>query len=86
MHVYREHLMLLRSADVPFIPEHHMVAHMTAEIPRRGNPRFYSTFMEETLNRTIATVANHSHPSRWEERIYQRLDLQGELDPDGRWA
>ena len=81
-----QHCVRMQHADVRLLPKHHYWAHMTLQIPARGNPRFYSTFLDETLNKVIATIAVHSHPSQWEERTFQRLHLQATLLPGNHFA
>ena len=76
------HVHLLRSAHCRLLPKHHLWAHMTLRVPQFGNPIYYSTFLDETLNKVISTVAVHSHPSRWDERIFERVDLRSDLFPE----
>ena len=83
---YLEHIFALDAAGIPFLPKHHLWGHLTWEMEYKGNARYYSTFLDETLNAAISLVASHSHPAHWEERIYQRLALLGKLRADGHWA
>ena len=80
------HIRMLNLSDIPLLPKHHYWAHMTMQIQERGNPRFYSTFLDETLNKIVATIAIHSHPALWQERIWQRIGLQASLKTEGHFA
>ena len=71
-------------------PKHHLFVHLTQRIPWQGNPRFYSTFLDETLNAVVSYVANASMfaVEQWEERVMERIRLQGVLQPlavGGSW-
>ena len=83
---FKTHCIHLEDAAVPFLPKHHMMCHMTLDMCAKGNTRYYSTFLDETLHGMMATVASKAHKLRWEERVYMRLDLQARLRPKGHWA
>eukprot|EP00969_Alexandrium_andersonii_P220983 9759831-Alexandrium_andersonii.AAC.1 len=53
----KRHVSLLQRASVPLAPKHHLWAHMTMMSLRRGNPRWYSTFLDESLNAVVARIA-----------------------------
>eukprot|EP00959_Pyramimonas_sp_CCMP1952_P085703 1792818-Pyramimonas_sp.AAC.1 len=44
-----------------------------------GNPRRHSTWHDEAFNKVIRSVADRSHRRAWEERIFQRLRLHGNI-------
>ena len=69
------HLHLMGELGFSFLPKSHMWVHMTCNIPAHGNPRFYSTFVDESLNLVIARMAAASHRSTWEESIFLRVRL-----------
>eukprot|EP00959_Pyramimonas_sp_CCMP1952_P345032 7226119-Pyramimonas_sp.AAC.1 len=48
---------------------------MTLRIPFCGNPRWYSTFLDESLNLVLAGVAAASHKATWERSIFDRMRL-----------
>eukprot|EP00959_Pyramimonas_sp_CCMP1952_P168601 3522739-Pyramimonas_sp.AAC.1 len=58
-----------------FVPKHHLWAHLVQCAAANGNPRFYSTFLDETLNGVVATMAKAGHSKTWERRIFTRLQL-----------
>lgn len=69
------HLALMEEAGVRHLPKSHMFIHVTQRIPEQGNPRFYSTFLDESLNLVIANMAAASHRSTWEVSVFQRARL-----------
>ena len=44
-----------------------------------GNPRFYSTFLDESLNLNLRDAAAAAHRNRMEVRIFRLFALQGSL-------
>eukprot|EP00959_Pyramimonas_sp_CCMP1952_P431213 9031259-Pyramimonas_sp.AAC.1 len=56
-------------------PKSHQFVHMTLSIGVKGNPRFYNTFHDESLNLILAGIASVSHRATWERTIFQRVQL-----------
>ena len=69
------HLNLIQRASVTLVPKHHQWVHLTIKIPIFGNPRFYSTFLDESLNLVVASMASASHQSNLEKRVFDQLCL-----------
>ena len=46
---------------------------------QQGNPRFYATFLGESLNLTLRDCAARSHRNTMEQRIFRLFALQGAL-------
>ena len=44
-----------------------------------GNPRYYATFLDESLNLTLRDCAARSHHNTMEKRIFRLFALQGAL-------
>eukprot|EP00959_Pyramimonas_sp_CCMP1952_P430694 9020002-Pyramimonas_sp.AAC.1 len=80
------HMALMGEVASPKAPKSHMFAHLTLRIPHWGNPRFYSTFLDESLNLTLAVVASASHRLTWERSIFDRMRLLPHIERDGAWA
>jgi len=80
------HMALMDEVPSPKAPKSHMFAHLTLRIPHWGNPRFYSTFLDESLNLTLAVVAAASHRLTWERSIFDRMRLLPHLERNGAWA
>ena len=72
---FHRHCALMKNAGGKFVPKHHLWAHMVHMAKIAGNPRFYSTFLDETLNGVVASIAQSCHQSQWEKRLFCRLQL-----------
>ena len=46
-------------------PKHHELYEIAESAPRLGNPRFFSTYADESFNRVIGRLAKHAHPMRF---------------------
>ena len=66
----QRHLINCVRAGVHLVPKHHYFAHLSLEAPRLGNPKVYSCFLDESLNLTLRTFAEHAHRARQEVRIF----------------
>ena len=75
---YMHHLILYDRAGGHIYPKHHLLIHMIQRAGRLGNPRFYMTYKNESLNGVIARIAASCHRSCWGDVIqnkYNRLRL-----------
>ena len=52
LELYKRHLALMEECD-EFVPKHHLFLHLILGMPRLGNPRYYSTWLDEALNKTL---------------------------------
>ncbi len=50
-------------------PKLHMLMHMCDRAAFQGNPAFYATWSDETLNKVLASIGRQAHRSVWECRI-----------------
>ena len=48
-----------------------------------GNIKFYSTFVDETLNMTLRQIAQHAHRRVFENRVFYFMSLIGFLSSGG---
>eukprot|EP00969_Alexandrium_andersonii_P121244 5359795-Alexandrium_andersonii.AAC.1 len=65
----------MKRLGVDLSPKHHLWIHLTKRVLVFGNPRTYSTFVDETLNLTIAGMTAASHAAHWETRVIDRSRL-----------
>eukprot|EP00959_Pyramimonas_sp_CCMP1952_P099548 2081175-Pyramimonas_sp.AAC.1 len=72
---FHRHTSLMSRVRARFVPKHHLWAHLVQCAAANGNPRFYSTFLDETLNGVVATMAKAGHSKTWERSIFTRLQL-----------
>ena len=75
-----QHLHHAALVGMEFKPKHHMFRHLVAAIPMKGNPRYYHTYNDESLNRTIASLATSVHRATFERRLFLKLDFLRHLD------
>ena len=47
----------------------HLLMHLCDRAPFQGNPAFYATWADETLNKVLASLGRQAHRSVWECRI-----------------
>ena len=70
------------------VPKHHLFLHLTHGIRHKGNPRFYQTYLDESLNKTICSIAASSHRSTMERRVaakFHRSQKASLLDSQAWW-
>jgi hypothetical protein len=54
-------------------PKYHLWVHLVAEVGRRGNPRFYDTFLSEAHNLPLKNVCRALHQLTFERRGLARM-------------
>lgn len=62
MNSYTRFVTLSERAGMPKIPKCHLMMHMLQRAVKKGNPRWYSTYRDESLNGIIGKVAASVHP------------------------
>ena len=60
---YLRHVSLYLQAGGKSTPKHHLCVHMIQRSSRLGNPKYYHTYRDETLNGLVAKLARAAH--RW---------------------
>eukprot|EP00959_Pyramimonas_sp_CCMP1952_P474486 9503561-Pyramimonas_sp.AAC.1 len=70
-----EHVELAKSANVHLVPKHHMMLHMAGEAQYKGNPKYYATWMDETINRFISNAAASCHRRTLERKSLQKSGM-----------
>ncbi len=68
-------LTLMQRFGAKDLPKGHLFVHVSKRVRRCGNPRMYSTFWDEGLNLSIATMASSSYRSNWHDAIFTRARL-----------
>ena len=66
----------MREFDI-YQPKHRVMLHLLANQRRQGNPAVYSNWMDETLNRVLATVGRAVHSVRFEQDVLSRMSSMG---------
>eukprot|EP00959_Pyramimonas_sp_CCMP1952_P415681 8709658-Pyramimonas_sp.AAC.1 len=65
-------------------PKHHLFRHLAAHICRKGNPRYYNTYWDESINGVIAKIANTTHRARFERMVFRKYGYFKTEGPPGR--
>jgi hypothetical protein len=66
------HCQLAIDAGIGALPKHHAFRHLTEDIRRKGDPRHYHTYCDESLNGLIAKIASSCHRARFERMIFRK--------------
>jgi hypothetical protein len=69
------HAVLLRRSGCDLAPKHHQQVEMCKGTARHGNPRFYSTYPDETFNMVVTRVARMVHPRTFAVSTLLRLHM-----------
>ncbi|CAE7293625.1 unnamed protein product [Symbiodinium sp. CCMP2592] len=76
---YNRFICLAARAQIPLMPKCHMMYHMIQRALLKGNPRFYSTYIDESLNGAIARVCRSVHRRGWALAVYRKLSMLEQL-------
>eukprot|EP00959_Pyramimonas_sp_CCMP1952_P213237 4461734-Pyramimonas_sp.AAC.1 len=77
------HVGLCEQAGVNMYPKHHMFRHLAAQIRRKGNPRYYNTYWDESVNGVVADLANTTHRARFERMTFRKYGYLKSEGPPG---
>lgn len=69
-----------RKGKVKLIPKFHMLRHLETHARRAGNPRFYSTNLDESKNAAVVQLAQACHTADFSENVLAREALQVRLE------
>ena len=72
---YHRFILLCSRAGVPLLPKGHLMFHLVAQASLRGNPRCYSTYIDESYNGAIAKVCRSVHRRNWAMAVYRKLEM-----------
>ena len=83
---YNEFVHLSARAGVSTSPKTHLMYHCIHRAFERGNPRAYTTYVDESYNGAIAKVCRSVHRATWAVSVYRKLEqlesLQGKYVED----
>ena len=69
---YRTHLQCMASEEA-FVPKHHLMVHLLHRSGYFGNPRFYSEWLDESLNKTLKSACRLTSQSTFENSVLTRM-------------
>jgi hypothetical protein len=67
-------LALRSDAAVPWIPKMHLMIHLVHQCAKFGNPREVATWVDEGLNRQLASVCKTAHALVWHRRVLATMN------------
>ena len=70
--LYSKFMVLMEPYDA-FTPKHHMVYHLLGNLAFFGNPRLYSTWFDESLNKLFKRVCKDTNQYNFEKAILLRM-------------
>ena len=73
------HLVAYKRAGGHMVPKHHGFVHLTRNIIFSGNPRYTSTYEDESENGIIAGIAERVHRSTFVKCTFERLEVHERL-------
>ena len=68
-------ILLCERAAIPLLPKAHMMYHCIQRSLEKGNPRMYSTYIDESYNGAIARVCRSVHRRNWAMAVYRKLEM-----------
>ena len=80
---FLRHMSLYAKAGGIVTPKFHYMVHCLQRISRRGNPRFYHTYRDESMNGVIARIAKCSHRLSFALVVLKKYKLLHILQPTG---
>ena len=72
---YARFIMLSSRANIPLLPKAHLMFHCIQRARERGNPRAYTTYVDESYNGAIAKVCRSVHRINWSMAVYRKLEM-----------
>ena len=70
---------LYSRADGNVVGKVHLMFHLIIGARRKGNPRFYSTYMDESFNGVLAKIARCTHKLDWYRGIFKKVSVFNKL-------
>ena len=75
-HQYHRFVTLYLQAGGEVTPKVHLMYHLILESERKGNPKFYQTYHDETMNGIVAKIAASCHRLTWARSIMRKFYIR----------
>ena len=62
-------------ADGNIVGKLHLMFHLIIDARYKGNPRFYSTYKDESFNGVLAKIARATHRLDWYQGIFKKVSV-----------
>eukprot|EP00959_Pyramimonas_sp_CCMP1952_P462786 9483827-Pyramimonas_sp.AAC.1 len=69
------HLTEAKNARVKLFPKHHAFKHLNRSVWSKGSPNHYATWLDESLNSVLSSIAGSIHKRAMERKSFQKFDL-----------
>ena len=73
--LYCRFVSFYKRAGGPVTPKIHFMLHLLSRSVQKGNPKFYSTYKDESLNGVIAKIARSCHRRTWHNCVHWKAQL-----------
>ena len=80
MNAYLRHMRLWIRCDGHIVPKHHYMIHLIIGIGKHGNPRFYWTYRDESLNGIVTKLAKSCHRMTFMSSTHDKFKWLDVLD------
>ena len=77
---YLQHVSFFLLAGGKCVPKHHLMVHMMVFSQLHGNPIYYHTYKDESLNGVVARIAKHCHRWTFHITVHKRFSAMQELN------
>ena len=68
---YLRHLDLMRGSHL--LPKHHVMIHPCLETIEKGNPWYYASWLDESLNKTLKAACKHASQQTFEHVVLLKM-------------
>ena len=79
---YMRHLVLYVRAGGQLRPKHHLMMHLLHATKWLGNPRYYATYKDESLNGVIARIGRSCHRTHFGMSVHLKYNIMRHLRGD----
>ncbi len=69
---YKRHIALMVPFNV-FTPKHHLMFHLFFKTPFLGNPLYYATWFDESLNKTLKAACKNAALGTFEGSVLLKM-------------
>ena len=73
VNAYKRVLVLLKAFNI-FVPKYHLFLHLLIRSREMGDPWYYSTWLDESLNETLKQILRHSSDATFERAAFFRME------------
>ena len=75
LHAYIRHTAMYVRGGGHLVPKHHLMIHCIQRIKHLGNPRFYHTYRDESLNGIVVRIAKTAHRLTFMHTVHRKFRM-----------